>query len=220
MFAHAHAGVYAHHALTAGYPCNCHCQECPSDNRSASALLRWQCIRKLLHLFVCPVCKHCLMLIQCTACFCGAASGHSITRLYLHTHCNCVHLGLSGFHIQPFVGSTLAALFTVPLSKKRKRESDQQQQQQKRQAPNGTHKPFPPSHYRVTLQQMESNDYPMPVVDKQGIMTCPTAYVATQPAGDVFSKSNSCQHCCCIAAQSMFALAVMSLQIMADIIRK
>ncbi|DBB13243.1 TPA: hypothetical protein ACH3X3_004988 [Trebouxia sp. C0006] len=84
---------------------------------------------------------------------------------------------------QVTTGSTLAALFTVPLSKKRKRESDQQQQQQKRQAPNGTHKPFPPSHYRVTLQQMESNDYPMPVVDKQGIMTCPTAYVATQPAG-------------------------------------
>ncbi len=126
--------------------------------------------------------------------------------------------------MSPFIGSTLAALFTVPLSKKRKRESDQQQQQQKRQAPNSTHKPLPPSHYRVTLQQMESNDYPMPAVDKQGNMTCPTAYVATQPAGDILA--NSCQHCC-IAALSMFpeiankkSLAVMLLEIMADIIRK
>ncbi|KAL0029787.1 hypothetical protein WJX79_011038 [Trebouxia sp. C0005] len=84
---------------------------------------------------------------------------------------------------QVTTGSTLATLFTVPLSKKRKRESDQQQQQQKRQAQDGTHKPFPPSHYRVTLQQLESNDYPMPVLDKQGNMTCPAAYVATQPAG-------------------------------------
>jgi len=141
--------------------------------------------------------------------------------IYIHIATVCI-LGCLIFTsslLSPFIGSTLAALFTVPLSKKRKRESDQQQQQQKRQSPNDTHKPFPPSHYRVTLQQMESNDYPMPVVDKQGNMTCPTAYVATQPAGDIFAKSNSCQHCC-IAALSIFALAVMLLEIMADIIRK
>ncbi len=93
-----------------------------------------------------------------------------------------------------FIGSTLATLFTVPLSKKRKHESDQQQQQQKRQAQNGTRKPFPPSHYRVTLQQMESNDYPMPVLDKQGNMTCPASYVATQPAGDIFASVQSPVH--------------------------
>lgn len=82
-------------------------------------------------------------------------------------------------------GSTLATLFTVPLSKKRKRDNDhQQQQQQARQAQNGNQKPLPPSHYRVTLQQMEANDYPLPLVDDQGVMTCPKDFVATQPAGD------------------------------------
>jgi hypothetical protein len=94
--------------------------------------------------------------------------------------------------MSPFIGSTLATLFTVPLSKKRKRDNDQQQQ--KRQAQNGTHKPFPPSHYRVTLQQMETNDYPLPVLDKQGNMTCPAAYVATQPAGDTFASVQSPIH--------------------------
>ena len=85
-------------------------------------------------------------------------------------------------------GSTLATLFTVPLSKKRKRDNDQQQQQQQqqqaRQAQNGHQKPLPPSHYRVTLQQMEANDYPLPLVDDQGVMTCPKDFVATQPAGE------------------------------------
>jgi len=160
----------------------------------AGSAVRW-----LLHLFPCPVCKHCLMLIQFTACFVvqlvATASQDSI-YIHIATVCTLGCLALTSSFMSSFIGSTLATLFTVPLTKKRKRESDQQQQQQqqKRQAQNGTHKPFPPSHYRVTLQQMETNDYPLPVLDKQGNMTCPAAYVATQPAGDTFASVQSPIH--------------------------
>lgn len=80
-------------------------------------------------------------------------------------------------------GSTLLSLFTVPHSKKRKRDSDQQQQQCHETLHNGKQIPFPPDHYRLTLEQMESNNYPLPDIDDEGHMTCPAGFVATQPAG-------------------------------------
>lgn len=35
----------------------------------------------------------------------------------------------------------------------------------------------------MTLEQMEANQYPLPVVTDEGNMTCPPGFVATQPAG-------------------------------------
>ena len=86
-------------------------------------------------------------------------------------------------------GSTLATLFTVPLSNKRKRDNELQQHAQgrDRHGQNGREKAFPPSHYAATLEQMEANDYPLPLVHEDGSMTCPPAFVATQPAGSTDS---------------------------------
>ena len=80
-------------------------------------------------------------------------------------------------------GSTLSTLFTVPFSKKRKRENEQKQQQTGKGQKGGKQTPFPPSHYAVSLEQMEANLYPLPVIDDNGDMTCPDGFVATQPAG-------------------------------------
>ena len=81
----------------------------------------------------------------------------------------------------PAAGSTLITLFTVPQTKKRKRDNGEQACQEALQ--NGKQVPFPPDHYRMTLEQMESNNYPLPDIDDEGHMTCPAGFVATQPAG-------------------------------------
>lgn len=83
-------------------------------------------------------------------------------------------------------GSTLTTLFTVPFSKKRKRDSSQQQQQWHschEGLPNAKQVTFPPDHYCMTLEQMEANNYPLPEIDDEGHMACPTGFIATQPAG-------------------------------------
>ncbi|KAL3132068.1 hypothetical protein ABBQ32_008680 [Trebouxia sp. C0010 RCD-2024] len=109
-----------------------------------------------------------------------------------HMPIMCTQLGQPAIVLaksaQVRTGSTLLSLFTVPQSKKRKRDSDEQQQQQQQQLchemlQNGKQIPFPPEHYRMTLDQMESNNYPLPDIDDEGHMTCPPGFMATQPAG-------------------------------------
>lgn len=89
----------------------------------------------------------------------------------------CIHQRLC------LAGSTLSTLFTVPFSKKRKRENEQKQQLTGQAQKGSKQTPFPAAHYAVTLQQMEANLYPLPVIDDDKNMTCPDGFVATQPAG-------------------------------------
>lgn len=106
----------------------------------------------------------------------------NITIHNVHFTQNSQTLNLKEFDPQDFAaGSTLISLFTVPHSKKRKRDSDEQQQLCHETLQNG--KQIPPEHYRLTLEQMESNNYPLPDIDDEGHMTCPAGFVATQPAG-------------------------------------
>ncbi|GAB4821802.1 hypothetical protein N2152v2_008848 [Parachlorella kessleri] len=44
-------------------------------------------------------------------------------------------------------------------------------------------RPFPPSHYVMTLEEMRQHGYPLPEVNEAGEMVCPEGFVATQPCG-------------------------------------
>ena len=112
-------------------------------------------------------------------------------------------ISLSYFQETPLgAGSTLATLFTVPVSKKRKRDSDQQQQLCHEALHNGKQVPFPPEHYTMTLEQMEANNYPLPEVDDEGHMTCPAGFMATQPAG-VLSYMQHSWPCCSVTSVTL-----------------
>ena len=129
---------------------------------------------------------------------------HCITRaccilVLRSTYCTLtIYVALSA-------GSTLNTLLTVPFSKKRKRDSDDLRRHTKTsQSQNG--RPLSPSHYAVSLEQMQANKYPLPEVTNDGQMTCPAGFVATQPAGklQVIPKLllwmlSGCTTSCCAA---------------------
>lgn len=52
----------------------------------------------------------------------------------------------------------------------------------------------PPEHYCATMEALEANHFPMPVVNgDDGSITCPEGWVATQPAGQLASAQSSGQ---------------------------
>lgn len=76
---------------------------------------------------------------------------------------------------------TVSALFTIPLTQKAQKKKATERSRAGRQPP------FKPSHYVATLAEMEANNFPLPVISETGELVCPPGYVATQPAGGVFT---------------------------------
>lgn len=113
---------------------------------------------------------------------------HSVVECYTADAClSCMsaisHLSPVGIRV---AGATIAALFTVP--KKQQKPGKGQAQQQPGSATKPAAEPctppFPPSHYLLSVDEMQCNSYPLPVADEEGTMVCPEEFLATQLAGE------------------------------------
>ncbi len=65
------------------------------------------------------------------------------------------------------------------MSKKRKRETEEEVRSAKRA--NSGRPPFPPTHYVMSLKEMEAADFPVPELGPDGQLRLPEGHVATQP---------------------------------------
>ena len=83
-------------------------------------------------------------------------------------------------------GATIAALFTVPKKQQKPGKGGPQQQpgSAAKPAAEPSTPPFPPSHYLLSVDEMQCNSYPLPVADEEGTMVCPEGFLATQPPGE------------------------------------